>query len=232
MISKFIRKDKQFILNLIAMTGVVTTAVSAIIATKKAYNIPKDKEADIKYFIPTGLIIGATMLCIISSDYISESQKASLMTALMASHGHYKNLRESVDKLEDDVKVDILKRAANRNIPKDIILERTEDKIFYEEYSGKFFVATMEEVLKAECDFNRQLTILGMASLNELYEYFGLPETQEGNYLGWAVSDGYFGAEAQSPWVDFMHSKMIDDSGMEYYFVQFVNQPDVNYDLF
>lgn len=117
-------------------------------------------------------------------------------------------------------------------MPRNIYLERTEEKIFYEEYSGKFFYSTIENVLKAEYLFNKQLSIVGHASLNEFYDFIGISKTTEGEYLGWSVYDGYFGANAVNPWVDFEHSKMEDDNGIEYFHVEFSNQPDVNYDIF
>lgn len=80
--------------------------------------------------------------------------------------------------------------------------------------------------------FNKQLSIVGYASLNNFYDFIGISKTDAGEYLGWAVYDGYFGSNAVNPWVDFTHSKMEDDDGIEYFYLEYSNQPEVNYDMF
>jgi hypothetical protein len=240
MLNKLIRKDKQFLLNFTAVLGVGLTMVSTIRDTTKACKLVtedmtlKEKiKKTWKCYIPSGVIATSTMLCIIYSDKVSMNEKIALINTLTTIQGNYRDLRTAVDETCDPkTKEEILKRTVKNKVPRELYIERTEEKIFYEEYSGKHFTSTIDNVLKAEYMFNKQLSIVGYASLNEFYDFLGVSKTTEGEYLGWSVYDGYFGSSSINPWVDFEHSKMEDDNGIEYFHIEYSNQPDVNYDIF
>lgn len=233
------RKDKQFIFNVLAAAGVGLTMAATIKDTAKACKLVNNKmsfkekvQKTWRCYIPSSLVAASTILCIVYSDHISQKEKASLLAALMSVQNNYNSLRSGVDEVcDEDTKKKILNQMVREKIPKDVYLERTEDKLFYEEYSSRFFISTIDNVLKAEYEFNKQLSIMGMCSLNQFYGYLGISETESGEYLGWSVYDGYFGCTAVSPWVDFTHSKMESDDGCEYYFIGYSNQPEVNYDM-
>lgn len=235
-----IRKDKQFILNFTAALGVGLTMITAIRDTNKANKLVNDDMTKLekfkktwKCYIPSGLIATSTILCIIYSDKVTMNEKISLINALTTVQGNYKDLRTAVDDTFDkESKEEILKNAVKNKVPKDVYIERTGEKIFYEEYTCKFFTSTIDAVLKAEYMFNKQLSIVGCATLNDFYTYLGIINTEAGEYLGWSVCDGYYGSSTTSPWVDFEHSKMEDDDGVEYYYLNYSNQPVVNYDMF
>ena len=239
---KLIRTDKQFLLSMSAIFGigciVATTIHDTVKATKKiAPNMTKKEiiKATWKCYIPTSFTVTFTIMCILYSDYITQKEKISLLTTMMSIQNRYADLKTNVDELcDEDTKSKIRSNIVKNKIPKDVYIERTDEKLFYEEYSGKFFTSTIDNVLKAEYAFNKQLFITGLASLNDLFNYLGIEETTEGQYLGWAseTDGGYYGSQTTSPWVDFVHDKMVDDSGMEYYFIGFSNQPEVNYDIF
>lgn len=239
---QLIRTDKRFIFNVSALLGIGLTVVATINGTIKATKLVDENmstkeiiQKTWKCYIPTSILMSSTMLCIIYSDHLAQKEKISLLAAMMSIQNNYIELKRNVDEICDNETKDKIRHSIVKNkIPKDVYLERTEDKLFYEEYSGKFFTASIDKVLKAEYAFNKQLSITGLASLNDLYNYIGIEETDEGKYLGWAseVDSGYFGSRTTAPWVDFIHDKMIDDDGIEYYFIGFANQPEVNYDIF
>lgn len=235
------RKDKAFIFTSLSVIGVGLTVLSTIKDTTKACKLIDEKmelkekiKKTWKCYIPSGIIATTTILCIVYSDHISQKEKASLIAALMTTQNNYATLRNSVNEVCDDpdLKNKINNNIIRNKIPEDLYIERTEEKIFYEEHSGEFFKSTIDDVLKAEYAFNKQLSIVGMASLNEFYSYLGLKDTSQGEYLGWSVYEGYYGLTTQNPWVDFTHDKMISDDGLEYYFLGYNNQPEVNYDMF
>lgn len=235
-----IRKDKQFLLNFASVVGVGLTMFTAIRDTKKACKLTTEDMTTLekikktwKCYIPSGVIATSTIFCIIYSDKVSMNEKIALLNTLTTVQDNYKNLRTAVDETcNPETKEEILKKTVKNKVPRGLYIERTEEKIFYEEYSGKHFTSTIENVLKAEYLFNKQLSIIGYSSLNEFYDFLGIKKTTEGEYLGWSVYDGYFGAASMNPWVDFEHSKMEDDTGIEYFHIQYSNQPDVNYDIF
>lgn len=235
MLSKYIRKDKQFMLNFTAVIGVGLTMLTTVRATTKACKlINEDMTTQEKIkktwrcYIPPSLIASSTMLCIMYSDHTTMNQKISLLNALVAVQDKHKTLKNSVNHVcNNQTKEDIVKQTIRDKVPKDVYLERTDDKIFYEEYTCKFFTSPIDNVLKAEYLFNKQLSIIGHATLNDFYELLGISKTEAGEFIGWSVYDGYFGANPVNPWVDFDHSKMEDDDGCEYYYLNYANQPEV-----
>lgn len=236
----FKRKDKTFIFNFTAVLGVGFTMAATIKDTKKACKIINDDmtleekiKKSWKCYIPSGIIATSTIMCIIYSDYISINEKISMLNALASVQNNYKILKNSVDETcNSDIKEEIMKKNIRGRIPKDVYIERTEEKIFYEEYTGKFFKSTIDNILKAEYLFNKQLAIAGSASLNDFYKYVGIEETDTGEYLGWSVYDGYYGSMTTKPWVNFTHERMEDESELEYFYIGYSNQPEVNYDMF
>jgi hypothetical protein len=235
-----IRKDKQFLLNFAATLGVGLTMFSTIKDTTKACRLVNDDmtlkekiKKTWKCYIPSGTIAVSTILCIIYSDKVTMNEKIALLNTLTTVQDNYRDLKTAVNTTCDpETREEILKKTIRTKVPKDVYIERTGEKIFYEDYLGQCFTSTIENVLKAEYLLNKQLAITGYASLNDFYELLGISKTDAGNYLGWAVYEGYFGGTATSPWVDFVHDKMEDDDGIEYLHIDYSNQPQVNYDIF
>ena len=240
MLDKFIRKDKQFLLNFASVVGVGLTMFTAIKGTKEACRLTEDNmttkekiKKTWKCYIPSGLIATSTVLCIIYSDHVSMNEKIALLNTLTTIQNNYTNLKSAVDETCNlETREEIIKKTIKEKVPKDLYLERTGEKIFYEDYRGKYFNTTIDNVLKAEYLFNKQLSIVGYASLNDFYKLLGLSETENGDYLGWTVKDCYYSSDTTNPWVDFVHEKMYDDDGIEYYHVAYSNEPIVNYDMF
>jgi hypothetical protein len=240
MLEKYIRRDKQFVLNFVAVLGVGLTMISAIKDTTKACKLINDEmsfkdkvKTSWKCYIPSSIVAASTMLCIMYSDYTTMNQKITLLNALMTVQNNYSNLRTSVNEVcNKETKEEILKNTIREKVPKNIYIEQTGEKIFWEEYTGKFFTSTIDNVLKAEYLFNKQLSIVGYASLNDFYDLLGISKTEAGEILGWSVHDCYSSADTTNPWVDFVHEKMEDDEGMEYHYLSYAVQPIVNYDMF
>ena len=235
-----IRKDKQFILNFSAVLGVGLTMVSAIRGTTKACKLITEDmtlqekiKKTWKCYIPSAAIATSTILCIIYSDKVTMNEKIALLNTLTTVQDNYRNLKTAVNETcTPETREDIIKKTIKKKVPKELYLERTGEKIFYEDYMGKHFYSTIDNVLKAEYLFNKQLSIVGYASLNDFYKLVGLPETDQGVYLGWGVNDCHSSVDAINPWVDFVHEKMEDDDGIEYYHIDYSNEPISNYDMF
>ena len=64
-----------------------------------------------------------------------------------------------------------------------------EKVIFYDEISGESITCYEREIMDAEYHLNRNFVMRGYASLNEFYEFLGLPQTERGEELGWTMSD-------------------------------------------
>ena len=77
--------------------------------------------------------------------------------------------------------------------------------------------------MDAEYHLNRNFVQRGYASLNEFYEFLGLPQTKYGDEVGWTCTDGYC-------WIDFEHRLISrDDGGTEVYAIDMLFPPDAHY---
>ena len=82
--------------------------------------------------------------------------------------------------------------------------ERAEGaKLWYDNFSERFFWATDAEVSDAEYYVNRLFRMQGYAMLNDLYRLLHLDEIPEGDELGW---EEYLGETQYGyTWIDFKH---------------------------
>ena len=83
--------------------------------------------------------------------------------------------------------------------------------LWYEEYSKRFFEATLEQILSAEYHLNRNYILRGCATINEMYDFFGLDPVEWGDDLGWEPMD------EDEFWIEFNHFKAKLDDGTEFY---------------
>ena len=218
--------------NTLSIVGVGLTMTLTIKDTTKAQKIvrkdmtTKEKiQKTWKCYIPSGLTAIGTIGCIIYSDRLRENEKATLLALIATMKSNYNMVMNSIDKNctpEDQEK--ILKDIIRQDVPKDVYIERTDDKTFYDEYSDRCFLSTVESVLKAEYMFNRQLSIVGKAPINDFYNYLGIEGVQDGDLVGWVIDDNKVGVTA-NPWVDFKHETIIADDEFEYYLISYDRQP-------
>ena len=124
----------------------------------------------------------------------------------------------------------VLMRVWRRNLKdkyKDYSNSFTDDKqLYFDEYSGRYFQSTPEDIQKAEYDLNRTLSIDDVACLNDWYECIGLDPLEHGEKIGWSTGINYE-AYWQS-WIDFNHTKTVLDDGLECTIISF-NQEPVGY---
>jgi hypothetical protein len=69
-------------------------------------------------------------------------------------------------------------------------------ELCYDDWSGRYFMSTMPKLEAAINDVNRLLIDHGDASLNDWYDFIGLPDIQSGVDFGWSGKkiEGKFGA--------------------------------------
>lgn len=241
------------ILTIASIIGVCTTAIISSRCAKKFVadkTVAKNKKEKIikhiKHYFPAYLVITGTIICILQTERLNQKDKAALLALcnkLQENYIHYKETSEKY--LSDEDKEKINKELLNKKqkellddkiklyeVDPKTIEDGKDKKLFYETYFGTFFEKTFEEVLEAEKMLNKQLGLTGFASLSDFYDYLGLKYSDEADFLGWCTDKKlYHGGQAISPFVDFEHSMMLGDDGIEYYYIAFSNEPKVNYDM-
>lgn len=180
----------------------------------------------LKTYLPVGLVSAATITCIMSANVLSRNKQANITSAYALLDQSYKDYRRKVIEMygeETDHKIIeaiAVDRAKEVRISTsymcdnvDLSLDDSSGKpvLWYEEYSKRFFEATLEQILSAEYHLNRNYILRGCATINEMYDFFGLDPVEWGDDLGWEPMDeGEF-------WIEFNHFKAKLDDGTEFY---------------
>lgn len=195
----------------------------------------------VKSYKKTAIFGVATVACIIGSNVSNKRNQALLATAYPVLEQSYKEYKDKVkevlgldahQKVMDEIAkdhVDHKKRyisapgcfmSSNLDVEDD--LEEPEViRTFYDAYSQRYFESTLQDVIQAEYHINRNFTLGKAVSLNEWYDFLGIPPVKDGDDKFWMINDdGIF-------WIDFdHHTAEIDD--MEVIVIDMVYGPELS----
>lgn len=209
----FIKKNAGTILSVMGSIGVVATAITAARAAPKAIKLLDDAREEkgsklskmeiaqigFKTYLPVGLVSVATITGIMSANVLSRNKQANITSAYALLDQSYKDYRRKViemygeetdHKIIEAIAVDRAKEvrisASYMCDNVDLSLDDSSGKpvLWYEEYSKRFFEATLEQILSAEYHLNRNYILRGCATINEMYDFFGLDPVEWGDDLG------------------------------------------------
>ena len=243
---RFLRLNASTIMTGIATVGVIATSITTAKATVKAVRLLDSKKSSQAEPMSTGEIIkltapiyistfvmgASTVACLLSANAFNRRQQASLVSAYTIVNSSYRSYRNKVRELYGE--------EAHEKIVNEIAIEKAEEiavytetigifgnllpadyvtsaMVFFDEYSGRFFESTIEQVVIAEYSLNRNFTQRGYAYLNEFYEFLGLEKTDFGQTVGWVIEDEIY-------WIDFNH-RMAKTDAMEYIDIEILFEP-------
>lgn len=238
----FLKRNASTILTCIGGIGVVGTAILAVNATPKALRVleeakeEKGEELTVMEkvvvagpkFVPAIVVGAATVTCIFGANVLNKRKQAALISAyalIDKSYSEYKDKlkelygEETHQNIVDSIAIEKAKdthiNAATLGTMCDTSLEDdySEPVLFYDEYSNRYFEASIEQVILAEYHVNRNLVLRGYTPLNELYDFLGLEPTEYGSTVGWSVEDELY-------WIDFNHRKVLLDDTLECYIIE------------
>jgi hypothetical protein len=240
----FIKRNSSTILTCVGGVGVVATAVMAVKATPKALLLldkaKKEKGAELTKvekvqtagltYIPAVLVGVSTIACIFGANVLNKRQQAALMSAYALLDNSYKDYKKKVEELYGE--------DANERISEEIVKDKYEEEekievednkqLFYDDYSGRYFESTMEDVLRAELEINKLLCVCGGAYLNEFYDALGIPPVDYGEHMGWST---FMMLETcWDAWLGFEHKKVTFDDGLECYIITMSYEPEFGFE--
>jgi hypothetical protein len=243
--SKYLKRYLPNILTCIGSAGVVLTAVMAVKATPKAMKLLKTaedkKREDLTnletvravgaVYIPAALAAVATVLCIFGANALNKRQQASLASAyalLSQSYQEYRNAAKNVygEDADSKIQAEAAKKmyiCENGNYTYDPYLDcSSEEALFYDAYSRRYFTSTMAAVINAQYHINRNFVLRGGATVNEFYEFLGIDKIDAGD-IGWG--DEFL--ESGFMWIDFRNDRVKMDDGMECYIISTIYVPEI-----
>lgn len=234
----FVKRNASTILTCIGGAGVIATTVTAVKATPKALELI-DQAEEVKgeeltkmetvqvtwpVYIPTLLYGATTLACIFGANMLNQRGQASLMSAYALVNNSYKDYKKKVEELYgEDADGEIRGAIANDKYEANDIPEGDGKELFFDEFSGRFFRSTIEEVQRAEYRINRDLVMRDWATINEFYDYMKIPTIDAGDIIGWSTCmnlEMYW-----QSWIDFSNVKTVANDGTEYYIVRMYQEP-------
>lgn len=211
----FCKEHAGGILTLVASVGLIVTAVEVGVATTKAQAVVEEKKKERqewkeasgidqppitkeeivkecwKLYIPAAATGIASISCIVAANVITARQQKSLAAAYALVETGYKKYRGKIAERfgkETDI------QTAN-----EVIVEQSEDSfdfddldngekiVVYDPYSERYLETTIAKIRRAMYILNRNLSIYGCASLNDLYTGLGVSLTEDGDSIGWSI---------------------------------------------
>ena len=249
-----LKRNSATIFTVLAVVGVVTTAIFTAKETPKAIELCAKVDDDTdeptiidyakatwKCYVPAVAIGTATITCIFASNSINKKQIAALAGAYGLVSESYKKYKDAVkETYGDNAHQDILRKIVAdktgnaapyaQGLTSDCCLDFSQDEdihLFYDEYSGEYFESTFSRVLQAEYHLNRNFMFSGVVSLNDFYDFLGLEEIKKKVKCGDSV--GWSNTNGDLYWIDFDHTRIIIDDGLICYAVEPVFYPDPEY---
>ena len=234
----FLKRNSSSILTGIGAAGVVVTSVIAVKSTPKAINIirkaKEEKGEDLTVietvraagpiYIPAIISGASTIACIFGANILNKRSQAALASAYAFLDNSYKEYKNKVSELYGDDADNNIREEIAKDKYKDYSNSFTDDKqLYFDEYSGRYFQSTPEDIQKAEYELNRTLSIDDEAYLNDWYKYIGLEPLDHGRDFGWSTGINY--EQYWQSWIDFNHTKTVLDDGLECTIISFNQEP-------
>lgn len=243
-VKEFTNRNASTILTVTGSVGVAATSVMAVKATPKAMQLiaqaKEEKGEDLTkmevvkvaapVYIPAALVGVSTIACVVGANVLNKRQQAALVSAYAFVDNSYKEYKKKVEELYgEDAHAQIREEIARDKYNDDILVE--DDKLlFYDDYSERYFNARMEDVINAEYQINRKISLWGSVHLNEFYELLDIPPVDYGEYLGWSSSS--LMDITWADWLEFEHKKVELEDGMECTIIHIMTEPMYDYDYY
>jgi len=248
-----VEKWKGLALAGLGAVGVIGTGVSAAFATPKALEkvekvtierqIPKDKTDEVlfvdykmtkrqkalimaPYYIPAVLIGAVTIASIFVSYSNNTRDQAALVSAYTLIDSMYKEYREKNRELfgeENDSQV--MHGLALAQFP-DVVMW-PDETLFLDEYSGRFFKSTLEEVECAIQQINQDFGDRECVELGEFYGCFALEPTNYEWAVGWSITAGR--DHYKYEWINIDVRGELTNDGEEFYRIRFISPPTADF---
>lgn len=191
------------------LTGRATFKAAAILAREETMiNVanPKDtngpsnliltRKAKIRkvwpLYIPPATSGAVTVASIIMANRISSRRIAALVVSSAISERAFQEYKEKVvqklsDRQNTAVREEIAQDRVSANPPQpgQVVITGKGDVLCMDSLTGRYFMASVEEIRRAENKINRELISFMSASLSEFFSELGLPATTYTDSVGW-----------------------------------------------
>lgn len=206
------------ILTAIGITGTVATAYLTAKSTLKAHALIREEIARVnhgihpdrqvdptrkdvflmtwRFFIPPTITGVITIASIFGANHVSTRRAAAMATAYSISERAFSEYKEKVvekigEAKEQKYRDEIAQERVDRNPvdEKSVIITGNGEVLCLDQFTGRYFMSSMEAIRRAENELNHSILHDGYASLTDLYDLLGLERTAFSDGVGW--TDGH-----------------------------------------
>lgn len=210
---------KSTIFTALSCVGIIGTAVTTFVATRKSKKILDDEDLSksekakkaLPYFIVPGIVGLGSMAFSISSNISNKHQIKELVSyAGMLGTALTDYRKEVINRYGEEVDEEIF-----QTIRQDADFHNwdldTPDKIirWHDWVTDTMFEKYEREVADAEYHLNRNYVMGGAAAVNHWANMLGVGMQPIWDNYGWCMDDGIY-------WIDFEHVKRKDEHGIYY----------------
>lgn len=145
-----------------------------------------------KYYIPAGLMTGATIACVIGANSVHTRRNAAIMSAYSLTDRAFQEYKDKVveqigEKKEQAVRDEVAKDRLEKNPVSDreVVVLGKGDTLCYDGLTGRYFRSDMETIRRAMNDINQKCINEVYASQNDFFREIGLDPVGIGEEVGW-----------------------------------------------
>ena len=203
---KFTIDNSPLILTVVGVTGTITTAYLTGQAAFRAADIIRDYKDEAqaltsfkekvnvtwKEYIPAGAVGIITIVAIISANQIGTRRTAAIAAAYSLSDKAFNEYKEKVvEKLgqrkEESIRDELAQDRVDSNpaASRGIIVAGSGEVLCYEQFTGRYFKSSMDELKAAQNEVNARIISDNYASLSDFYDEMSLPHTSVSDEIGW-----------------------------------------------
>ena len=234
------KKHSPEILVGLGIAGAASSVIFAVKSTPKAMLLLEEKKRELNVekleakeiiktaapvYIPTAVSFAVSAACIIGASSVNARRNAALTAAYTLSESTMRTYRDKVlETIGEDKEREIRQAAAIEQQqktpePKTIVVENTANSgrmKCFDSLSGRYFLASKNQIDRAVNEFNRQLRDDVRISLNEWYDLIGLDQNKVGDLLGWDIDRGY---------IETCYASKLDEDGTPCLVLNYVEPP-------
>lgn len=199
--ARLIRSATPYALTGAALVGVGLTGFFAATGAMKAQTILAANDAGDSFkekarltwrcYIPALSVAAVTGASIVGLHGILGRRVASVAAATAVAESQLERLKDAVKEVSPPQQREEIQNAATRPVAETQIAPPVADdlaegtQLCFEAYSGRYFIASMEDIRAAVNTLNAEINNSLYASINELYDQLGLERTRYGDDVGW-----------------------------------------------
>ena len=144
-------------------------------------------------YVPAVGLQVVSIACIVGAQSINMRKQAAVITAFGVAEAGFREYQERITaeaptkdrKVRDDIAAQ--KIADNPVSQREVVVIGEGDQLFFDDYTGRYFMSTKQKVDRAVNDLNFRILNQEYSSLNEYYNQIGLPTISTGDEFGWTA---------------------------------------------